>query len=150
MMQSNQEQLMHVFACLGFGVWLSFWYDLFRICRLWRRYSKGAVFVQDLLFVISGTVWFFLFALAVNGGELRPDILAAVTLGFLLCQQTAGRLVLAAARASKRLSVPIARVLTQISTTIGHFFAHFGKKIIFFSKKGLHRISYMLYNKNRK
>ena len=145
-MQSNQEQLWQVFACLGCGVWLGCGYDLLRAYRVWRHCGKAVVFLQDLLFVLLATVCLFLFTLAVNGGELRPDILLSVLLGFWLCRRTAGRLFIAAARAAKRFAAPLAR----IGAEIGDFTANFGKKIAIFSKKGLRRLSLMLYNKNRK
>ncbi len=146
MMQSNLEQLWQIFACLGCGVWLGCGYDLLRAYRLWRGCGKHIVFLQDTVYVLFATVCLFLFTLAVNGGELRPDILLSVMLGFWLCRRTAGRLFIAATRAAKQFAAPLAHIGVQI----GDFTANFTKKIMFFSKKGLRRLSLMLYNMYRK
>lgn len=150
MMQSNLEQLWHVFACLGCGVWFGLGYDVLRVYRLWHRCSKGVIFLQDFLYILTATMCLFLFTLAVNGGELRPDIVAAVILGFLVFRHAGSPLVFTAARLIKHLFEPILRGAAQIGAQIGRFTANFIKKIAIFFKKGLHRISILLYNECRK
>ncbi len=150
MMLSNQEQLMRLFACLGFGVWLSVWQDVFRLWRAWHKPSRWGLFFQDILFAVSGVLMLFLFALGISGGILNVQMLAATGVGFFICRQTFGRLVTAGIRGFRKIAPPLSRLCRHITDFLVENLRNSGKKVAFFSKKGLHRATGLLYNKNRK
>lgn len=146
MLLSNHEQLVRLFYCLGFGGVLCLYDSLF---ACWRRIAKRAplrLFILDVILCVTGGGGFFIFSLAISGGELQAIMLLAVALGF------------AAMRTTRRyvrhlLIVPLTRILTPVACAICHFCAAarekmriVSKKVAIFLKKGLHRIYNVVYN----
>lgn len=95
---TNSGQLNELFLAGGVGFLLGAFYDVFRVIRLMMKPSAKWVFVQDLLFFSISAMVTFLFALAVNGGELRLYLIVGLTVGFTAYLVTVGRLVVRFAR----------------------------------------------------
>lgn len=149
MMTTNAEQLSRLFLCLGFGVWLNLYY------RLWNLFPpRGAhrplkQFIRDWLFAVSGAVMFFLFSLAISAGIVRLGMLVAAGVGFIVANRTVGRLFSACLRTLHRLWNALA---VHIAAVTEHFTARCRsvfKKILFFSKKVLHSLYTLVYNRER-
>jgi len=147
-MLSNGQQLLSLFYCLGFGVWIG---TLADAADLWphRNTSPVARFLRDAAFAVSAGVLLFLLSLAITGGEIRPAMLLCVGIGIAVGHRTAGRLL-------RRIIPPIVRFIRQAAScfrhrtaVIGIFLQKTAKKAVFFSKKGLQTAFYMLYNKKR-
>ena len=139
--------------CL-FGMALGVYYTVFKLLRHFIRYSRRAIFFQDLFFFVTSAIVTFMLLMNVTNGEVRGYILLAVFLGFLAYYFTlglpiflAGRFVIDLFRKGyrnfeRKIFAPIRSVLKKISNKIFSFMkksrekgAKWRKKTLFKPKK---------------
>lgn len=116
---TNTEQLRELFLCGGMGFLLGLYYDVFRLLRLLLPAPAPVVFLQDVLFFITGAGAVFLFALAVTDGALRAYLFAGLAAGFGAYRCTVGRLVI---RWTARLLRTIRRFLSAVAAPVRKIF----------------------------
>lgn len=173
---TNGGQLNELFLAGGLGFLLGGFYDVFRVIRLMMKPSAKWVFVQDLLFFSVSAVITFLFALAVNGGEMRLYLFLGLIIGFVAYLCTLGRVVVRCARGviqgivfvwhwfwfvvlwpfrmlGRLLKKIFFRPIQAMERLLGKLRAILGqklKKIPVFFKNLLHLSGPVLYNQNNK
>ena len=112
----------------AFGAALGAYYDVFRLLRLFVYSGKRQLFFQDVFYFFSCGVFTFLFALAVNSGEVRFFLLAGEAIGWLLYHLTLGALTYHFSSflvsVLKRLAGWVSRVLFL---PVGRLFSRFGR-----------------------
>lgn len=173
---TNGGQLNELFLAGGLGFLLGALYDVFRVIRLMMKPSAKWVFVQDLLFFIISAVVTFLFALGINGGELRLYLFLGLIVGFVAYLCTLGRVVVRCARGVitgivfvwhwfwymvfwpfRMLFKWLGKLLNRPFRALGRFFRKISgilggklKKISVFFRNPLHLPGHVLYNQNNK
>lgn len=115
------------------GAVLGVVYGGFRFVQTAFSFSKPALFVSDMLFMLLSSLVIFADSLAFLSGHVRLYLVAGVALGFALYRLTLGRLFV-------RLYLPVIRVCKR-------FFALISKKIKKIFKKLLKNRVVLLYNK---
>lgn len=140
MLLSNHEQLLRLFYCLGFGALLYAYSALFRLWQILTKARALGRFVSDVLLCVSGGVLFFLFNLAVSGGQLRAAMLLAVALGFATAHLTV--------RPIGHLLMPLVSAARRIGGFMRKKGHNFLKNVGIFFKKGLHCIHKVVYNES--
>lgn len=143
MMESNSEQLLALYYCLGLGVWLGVWRTLLEIVITLWGITRLRRFVLDVLFCVSGSIALFLVSLSLSGGAIRLGMLVAAAMGCVVFYSVLGR----------RLQRMICRIFALCRPHV-HTFTQkavcFLKKTQKNIKKGLRRAVILLYNKKRK
>ena len=149
---SSVIQLQGLLYACGFGFLLGVWYDGFLVVAYIRPLSRIGRFIADMAFCLTGAVFFFLFALTVNGGHFRWYLFCGTAVGFLVWRITFGRLLLTTVlKILKPLKKAKKRLLKQKEQTfvkIDKFLKKTGAKTHIFFIKHLHPRGSMVYNKN--
>ncbi len=145
MVLSNQDQLFQLFYCLGFGALLSVYYDIFRLIRVFKPKSPVRLLCHDIVFCVTSAVGFFLFTLALNGGEAHLPMTAAVAVGFAASHTTVGQLIMRCAA----YFCLIERYIRDTNAKIGRFARILSKKVSVFFKKSLHCLYKIVYNQKQ-
>lgn len=86
-------QVQEFFLSCLLGFILGVIYDIFRILRLFLKFGKKRIFLQDVIYMGICAVITFLFSLVTNYGEFRFYVIAGEILGFCSYYFTIGRLV---------------------------------------------------------
>ena len=147
MMISNREQLLLLFRCLGCGMWLGLFWEILSAFRRTVHYRIGR-FTLDMLGVPISGLFLFVFALAINAGEMRPVMLIAVAVGMVVIHTTIGRFIPRLKRWCKRVFAPFYMLWRACLQRGGLFFEKSRKKVVFFYKKGLQFCRIRVYNRN--
>lgn len=149
MILSNQDQLYQLFCCLGFGAVLSVYHDIFRLMRFFKPVSPIVLFIHDIIFCLTSAVGFFLFTLALSGGEAHLPMTAAVAVGFAASHTTVGRWLMRSAACFRRAAVAVNRCFAVATAKIGGFGRFLSKKVAVFFKKSLRSLYRMVYNQKQ-
>lgn len=78
--------------CL-FGAVLGVYYTAYKLLRYFIRFSRWAIFFQDILFFVTSAVATFILLMNIAEGEVRGYILLGVLIGFSVYYFTLGALV---------------------------------------------------------
>lgn len=148
MMISNQDQLLLLFRCLGCGVWLGFQWELISMIRQHVKKHRLLLLMTDILGAILSGFLLFVFALAVNGGELRAVMLAAVGAGMLAVHTAVAKPLTWLFHKIKPLLMAVYAFWGSCLRKGTLLSKKFRKKVVFFSKKGLQYIRSWVYNRN--
>ncbi len=148
MMISNQEQLLLLLRCMGCGVWLNLLWEAEAIVRRFHKLSKPVLFITDILLTVFSGWALFLFALAVNGGELRAVMLMAIAVGMIASHLSLGRWLQQAATLAARVFAYIDTVWSRCLKKSGEIGRKIRKKVVFFYKKVLQSRPSWVYNRN--
>lgn len=81
-----------------FGAVTGLLYDIFRILRIAFPIGKVAVFIEDVLYLLSAGLLTFVYLLKFNSGEIRSYILLGTLLGFIVYYFTVGKLIIGSAK----------------------------------------------------
>lgn len=120
----------------GFGFLLGILYDVFRVVRMALSLQKRAVFVQDILYVLLCGILTFLYALVMQGGQLKGYLLAGQLLGWLVYYFSMGVVAIRASEAVLRAIRAVARFVKSLFVRPVLFFVLRIRKIYaFFMKK---------------
>lgn len=95
---SVSAQFLSFSYALLFGAVTGILYDVFRIVRVAFPIGKAAVFLEDIIFLVSAGILNFVFMLEFNSGIIRIFILLGTLLGFYIYYNTVGRLVIGSAK----------------------------------------------------
>ncbi|MCL2487877.1 MAG: spore cortex biosynthesis protein YabQ [Oscillospiraceae bacterium] len=159
---TNLGQLQQLLLAVGMGLLLGVFYDLFRVIRIVMASSARVIFFQDMAFFSAAAVMTFLFALAINAGRLRLYLFFGMAIGFGVYYLTVGRLVVRFAGTVTRAVAavwsafwravfwPFRKLfvaLTPVFRKFGSFLANSSRKCGNIFKKGLQKVSGLVYTK---
>lgn len=65
-------------------------YDALRIIRIVKKHHKLVVFVEDFIFIIFCSFWYFIFSTDLARGQIRLFILIGMFIGFIIYLLTVG------------------------------------------------------------
>ena len=150
MLISNHEQLTLLLRCLGMGFWLQILWESDNVLFPHGNKQNWMYILKDFLLSLLCGLFCFVFSLAVNQGEWRLAMLAAIGVGAWVCHATYGRLIRTIAHRIRRLYKRIAAVWEQALQKGGSICKKMLKKLVFFYKKGLHTTPFWVYNRNNK
>ena len=146
---SGETQLLHLLYAVGLGCWIGIYYELFRTWRLLNRPTAKSCFFQDVFFCLSSAFITFFVFLAMADGEMPLYLFVGEGLGFLVFNQTLGRVVhrflaVIVRTASRMLRPllygayrPIKAFLSRIWKKIGNLCIRPLKKMMKSCKKGI-------------
>lgn len=104
------QTLVFLSSVLCGGV-IAFVFDIFRILRRLVHTGGAAAFIEDILYWLISCFLFFLFALKVNGGEIRLYLFIGVFCGMLIYFSTVSRFVI-------KISVEVVRFVSKITAVV--------------------------------
>ncbi len=150
MMISNDQQLLLLWRCLGYGVWLDLcWIFLDHIRRRYLR-TKPMRFLFDCVFTILSGICLFIFSLAVSGGELRGIMLLAIAVGGYVSHLSLGRVLSGLISGFCRVAIRVDATLRGCLRKTAEIWQKKQKKVEFFCKKHLQTKRFRVYNRNNK
>lgn len=79
---SEQAYLFFISVTLGFAI--AIFFDFFRVIRLIKKYKNRAVYIQDLIFIITIIVFSFYIYLYKSNGAIREYYFLGIFLGALV------------------------------------------------------------------
>lgn len=141
---------------IGLGFSLGILYDFFYITRLTVTKSKYAIYIQDILYLLSCSFMTFLFILALSSGIVRGYIIIGEFLGWIIyCLSTGFFVVSFAAKAIDKIKSLIKKLFLLILKPFNWIFKitfNRYKRIYMFVNKKIRKINkkfkiYLKYNK---
>ena len=79
---------------LAVGAALSIFYDIFRVLRIAFPTPSPLIFLQDLLYMVVCGLVAFLSVLEVSGGQIRILMFVGMLLGWIICHNSLGELII--------------------------------------------------------
>lgn len=113
------------------GVFLSVFFDFFRAARKNKKFTKIAVFFQDIAFFMMATIVTFLLLIARSNGEIRAYILFGEALGFFLFRITLSVFFLRFLMLFIKVFGQVSRIYRKIIELAADFLCDSFKKISF-------------------
>ena len=150
MMISNNQQLLLLWHCLGYGVWVDLsWIVLDHIRRRHLR-TKPMRCLFDCVFAILSGFGLFMFSLAVSGGELRGIMLLAVAVGGMISHVSLGRMLSVLLSGLYHVAAAVDAASARCLQKTAEIWRKIRKKVEFFCKKHLQSMYSKVYNRNNK
>ncbi len=128
-------QLNILLYSVGFGFFLAFIYDVFKVFNLYFCKSHRSLIIKDVFYALTFSYLFFIFTLSINNGKIRVYIVLGILLGFICWFMSLSMTFL---RYSEQLFKKFVSILNFVSTVISFpfslFFSLLSKKIIKFKR----------------
>lgn len=77
---------------VGFGFFLGFLYDIFKLIRITVIKNNKAVLLQDIVYFILSAFLTYIFLMIINSGRFRLHVFFALVCGFTVYYLTVGRM----------------------------------------------------------